>query len=164
MNFTAKVFFPVETILIKNKVYSYFGLAQEIIIPKKNDKKSKSSAFGFPTIKKFNIVGFNESKISYEISGDQLAFQDKKILMFYSPLMKEVRLNNPKIVFNSTKEKPITCTSNKGIFDQKKVLLNMKGNIICIQDSKKLPIKKLSFDGKIKRLTLFVKGIKVELI
>ncbi|MCO4784137.1 MAG: LPS export ABC transporter periplasmic protein LptC [Candidatus Cloacimonetes bacterium] len=165
LDYTAKVFYPIQSILLKNKIYSYFGLSEEIKLPNKSDKdKKKTNAFGFPTIKKFNIVGFNESKISYEIRGDQLAFQDKKIFMFYSPLIKEVRLNNPKIVFNSIKEKPITCTSTKGVFDQKKVVLNMKDNVVCTQNKKKLPIKKLSFDGKLKKLTLFIKDIKVELI
>ncbi|MCJ8344416.1 hypothetical protein MJH12_02665, partial [bacterium] len=159
-----KIFYPIQPILFKNRVSSFFGFSKRIIVPTFSSKKGEAQAFGFPTIKEFNIVGFNGSKISYEISGEQLSFQDKKILMFYSPLIKEVQLKFPKIIFHSKKEGKIVCTSNRGLFDQKTVNLLMKNNIKCLQGKNELFVKKLSFDGKKKELTLYVKNIKIHLI
>ncbi|PCJ18947.1 MAG: hypothetical protein COB02_09445 [Candidatus Cloacimonadota bacterium] len=162
--YSIKFMFPIQYIITKNKITSFFGFTQLIKLPTQKIKKNNQNNFGFPTIHQFQIVGFNNSKKSYTISGEKLSIQNKKILNFYTPLIKEVQLKNPKLIFNSNKEGQIVCTANNGLFDQKTINILMKDQVFCTQNKLKIHIKKLKFNGKLNKLTLYIKNTKIHII
>lgn len=144
-------YYPLATILWRNKVLSTFGLEEEIKIRQAINLKSKNSNLpSFPKFVGFTIYGMDKNLLKYELSGERLEFRHKKIWFVYTPFTTEGFISNPKLKFHPEAGEVLECTSKEGSFDKDAMIFSAKNSVVCHSNRLEVPVMRIELNMKTK--------------
>lgn len=135
-------YYPVQAVLAKNKVLSFFGLEDEIKLP---SKKKLTAQISFPRMENFTIYGGIENGLAkFALKGSQLDFKNQKILFFYASFLKKRFIQDASLKFRTKDNKTIHCMADKAFADKKFDKFSFRQNVNC------------EIDGKVTYLSKFI--------
>jgi hypothetical protein len=149
---TSFYLYPVHTLILENRVLHWFGLADRISIP--IGKESKKRLLYFPTIENFEMVGMEGARKKFLLKGERLEFQDMKLWLVYTPLIKIGKLTKPQFFFYSKEKGEVKCVSSEArIMDQNQHLVLPKDSM-CWFDDKLHKVTRVEYKHKLGELRL----------
>jgi hypothetical protein len=130
-------YFPVHGVIFKNRIKAFFGLDELINISTLIEEKEKFDEvpgmgyLGHYQLHNFKLNGVQNQSIIYSLQGDKLTFQDKKIWLVRTPLIKLGIIENPVVSLQNQASGSVTCKAVIGEYYDREKRIILKKNAVC---------------------------------
>lgn len=147
-------YFPVPAVLVKNRIRAFLGWEEFIDLEAfQRDKTDEFGYLGHYKLHNFSLSGVHNSQIIYTLQGDSLTFQDKKIWLVRTPLIKLGVVEHPTISIFPLNGEKVSCAASIGEYYNKEKRIVLKSNAFCTTAQDKFYVRAVNVDIKLGKLT-----------
>jgi hypothetical protein len=143
-------FYPIQTVVIRNRILSTVGLEKRLELPQKLQGRSITQdqpVTQYPTLTRFQFNRYLKSRHLYSFSGEKLRFVDKQFWLIRTPLVREGEISNPKLTFYCKDGSMVECNALKAVMDPKTHDLEMAESVRCEMSGSLIRVSSAALDS-----------------